>query len=127
MAFVLPPTEFVTAPANPPDPVIATHTLSEAKDDDAPSQEKPGTAAEEEHSNVSPERKRNDPAAGEKFDPPEEEQQSNSMDEGNHDREEAHSVRASNNDEISYPEGGLRAWLVVVGSCFGTAVSLGMM
>ncbi|KAK0118480.1 hypothetical protein ONS95_012765 [Cadophora gregata] len=35
----------------------------------------------------------------------------------------------SPNDNIksSYPEGGLRAWLVVVGSCFGCAVTLGMM
>ncbi|KAF2786233.1 MFS general substrate transporter [Melanomma pulvis-pyrius CBS 109.77] len=41
--------------------------------------------------------------------------------------EEAQSDVASNNGEPSYPEGGLKAWLVVLGSFFGTIVSFGMM
>ncbi|EEQ34440.1 riboflavin transporter MCH5 [Microsporum canis CBS 113480] len=35
--------------------------------------------------------------------------------------------RRPNDDGIYYPEGGFKAWMVVVGSCFGTAVTLGMM
>lgn len=44
-----------------------------------------------------------------------------------HSEKEAQPVNPENHDQISYPEGGLSAWLVVIGSCFGTAVTLGMM
>lgn len=120
MAFVLPPAEFVTPPSNPPDRVISTRALSEAEKDDAPLQEKPDATAEK-YSNAPPEGTSNAPAK----DSPGKLQ--SHINDANHDHVEARSVRGSNNDEISYPEGGLRAWLVVVGSCFGTAVSLGMM
>jgi len=36
-------------------------------------------------------------------------------------------LASTDNDEVAYPEGGLGAWLVVVGSCFGCTVTLGMM
>jgi hypothetical protein len=39
--------------------------------------------------------------------------------------EEAQSF--ANEDEITYPEGGLAAWLVVLGSFSGTIVAFGMM
>jgi hypothetical protein len=41
--------------------------------------------------------------------------------------EEAQSDAVSTNGDESYPEGGLAAWLVVLGSFFGTIVSFGMM
>lgn len=44
----------------------------------------------------------------------------------NHDDEEAQSV-ATSPDEVTYPEGGLQAWLVVLGSFSGTVVAFGMM
>ncbi|KKZ63734.1 hypothetical protein EMCG_01968 [[Emmonsia] crescens] len=117
MAFVLPPAEFITPPSNPPDHVISTRALSEAEKDDAPLQEKPDTTGKK-YSNAPPEGTSNAPAK---------EKLQSHINEANHDHVEARPARGSNNDEISYPEGGLRAWLVVVGSCFGTAVSLGMM
>jgi hypothetical protein len=40
---------------------------------------------------------------------------------------EATSVVTSAAIDDSFPEGGLEAWLVVLGSFFGTAVTLGMM
>lgn len=43
------------------------------------------------------------------------------------DAEGRYSGRRPNDDGIYYPEGGFKAWMVVVGSCFGTAVTLGMM
>ncbi|EGD96775.1 MFS monocarboxylate transporter [Trichophyton tonsurans CBS 112818] len=45
----------------------------------------------------------------------------------NGDGEGRYSRRRPNDDGIYYPEGGFKAWMVVVGSCFGTAVTLGMM
>jgi hypothetical protein len=41
--------------------------------------------------------------------------------------EEAPSNAVSTDGDDSYPEGGLAAWLVVLGSFFGTVVSFGMM
>ncbi|EFR01757.1 riboflavin transporter MCH5 [Nannizzia gypsea CBS 118893] len=45
----------------------------------------------------------------------------------NSDAEGQYARRRPNDDGIYYPEGGFKAWMVVVGSCFGTAVTLGMM
>jgi MFS family permease len=41
--------------------------------------------------------------------------------------EEVQSVTSHNNDEVTYPEGGLGAWLVVLGSFMGLVAALGMM
>jgi hypothetical protein len=48
-------------------------------------------------------------------------------DERNHgDGKESYSV-APNGNEVSYPEGGLRAWLVVLGSFMASVMGFGMM
>lgn len=39
------------------------------------------------------------------------------------DTEHDHDVAEANNEDITYPEGGLRAWLVVLGSFCGMYVS----
>jgi MFS family permease len=41
--------------------------------------------------------------------------------------EEVQSVTSQNNEEVTYPEGGLGAWLVVLGSFMGLVAALGMM
>ncbi|KAF2017620.1 MFS general substrate transporter [Aaosphaeria arxii CBS 175.79] len=41
--------------------------------------------------------------------------------------EEALSVTTTNQGEVSYPEGGLEAWLVVLGSFLGAFIAFGMM
>lgn len=41
--------------------------------------------------------------------------------------EEANSTTSHNDDEVTYPEGGLGAWSVVLGSFMGLVASLGMM
>jgi MFS family permease len=41
--------------------------------------------------------------------------------------EEANAVTSHDNDEVTYPEGGLAAWLVVLGSFAGLVAALGMM
>ncbi|PGH16173.1 hypothetical protein AJ79_01940 [Helicocarpus griseus UAMH5409] len=86
----------------------------QAQYDDAPVQEKYDAAAEE-HLNAPTEGKFNAPA----------EMQSNTNEE-HHGDGGTQPVSLSNNDEVSYPEGGLSAWLVVLGSCFGSAVTLGI-
>ncbi|KAL2380902.1 hypothetical protein RJZ90_004309 [Blastomyces dermatitidis] len=113
MAFVLPPADFAGPPSNSSDRAISTCASSEAAGYDASVHKRPEETVEEP-SKI--------PLGGSIND-------SSNVNEGNKnpDHAESQSVRGSESDEMSYPEGGLRAWLVVVGSCFGTAVSLGMM
>ncbi|EQL32805.1 hypothetical protein BDFG_05058 [Blastomyces dermatitidis ATCC 26199] len=113
MAFVLPPADFAGPPSNSSDRAISTCASSEAAGYDTSVHKRPEETVEEP-SKI--------PLGGSIND-------SSNVNEGNKnpDHAESQSVRGSESDEMSYPEGGLRAWLVVVGSCFGTAVSLGRM
>lgn len=115
MASVLPAVGFTTPPSDPPERAVSTCSPPQARYDDAPAKEYSNAPAEETF-NV---------PAKEKFIVPAEVQ--SNINEGHNGDEESQSLGPSNNDEISYPEGGLSAWLVVLGSCFGTAVTLGLM
>ncbi|KAF3481704.1 carotenoid cleavage dioxygenase 1 [Arthroderma uncinatum] len=104
MALVPPlAAEFTVTPTNPQDHIVSACPSTRSRYDDVLVHEKSDTEGEERPGG--PAEVRN----------------------GSHHGDSEAQSAGLPNDGVYYPEGGFEAWMVVVGSCFGTAVTLGMM
>ncbi|OJD26255.1 hypothetical protein ACJ73_02374 [Blastomyces percursus] len=113
MAFVLPPANLASSSSNASDHAISARASSRAAGDDASVPKKPGEAVDApskiplEGTTADSMTEKLNSAATPGL-------QSNVNEENeNHSHDESQSVRGSDSHEISYPEGGLRAWNIV--------------